>query len=450
MKKSSLNPATFVALACGLALAACSTSPQGRKQFVPPHEVSKAYSEADMRIQLATATSVAAPCVGVECTQNEQFDQQVQSAGERLALAAYDLYPDLAKRISAFQVEVADKAEPGTASNAAGKIIVYRGVQALGLDEAALAFLIAREMGHVIGQHHEENSGTRILLSIAASVLFPALNLFNGSAQVAQQATQVTSASALGTTVATTATSYVGSKAILASLKPDQLSEADTIGLILMDREGWHLHDVAGFADKDNAIKSSNAWSEDLRLSLARLRALDAQAQSTDLAEQPMLLSTQMECRPDDEPESASFQEWREAIPVMAAEVAPGSTRLEVPQPLAELSAPAAAASVEELPREELPRAEVETSPEDVSDPVVSASQVRMSASQKRSSAGKRLLQGKSRKARMQSRSKVSAKAPARKKLAAKAKLKKTAAGKPAGRQARARSASARKPKSGG
>lgn len=235
-----------------------------------------------MRIQLATASSVSTPCAGVECTLNQEFDQQVQSVGYRLALAAYDTYPDLIKRVSEFQFEVAEKSGAGSASNAAGKIVIYRGVQKLGFDEAGLAFIVAREMGHVIGQHHDENSGTRILLSIAAGVLFPALNLFN-AAQVAQ-ATQVTSAATLSTTVASTATSYLGSKAVLAGLKPDQLSEADAIALGLLEREGWHLHDIASVLDQRELVQSGSNWAEDFRISLANLQKLDAQDQSMKLS----------------------------------------------------------------------------------------------------------------------------------------------------------------------
>lgn len=320
MKKSSLK----AALLCSLVFAGCSTNPQGRKQLTAPLPVSEAYSEADLRIQLATASSVSTPCIGVECTRNQEFEQQVQSVGYRLAMAAYDTYPDLIKRVSEFQFEVAAKSEPGSASNAAGRIVIYRGVQELGFDEAGVAFLVAREMGHVIGQHHEENSGTKILLSIAVGVLFPALHLFNGTAQLAQatQATQATSATVLGTTVASTATSYVGSKAILAGLRPDQLSEADLIALGLLDKEGWHLHDVASILDKSEKIKGGGSWDEDLRVSIAHLRVLDTDNQSIDLTQQTIALHVQRECSAEPE-EDISTEEPVSDVPVMALEVAP-------------------------------------------------------------------------------------------------------------------------------
>lgn len=316
-----------------------------------------------MRIQLATASSVSTPCAGVECTLNQEFDQQVQSVGYRLALAAYDAYPDLIKRVSEFQFEVAEKSGAGSTSNAAGKIVIYRGVQKLGFDEAGLAFIVAREMGHVIGQHHDENSGTRILLSIAAGVLFPALNLFN-AAQVAQ-ATQVTSAATLSTTVASTATSYLGSKAVLAGLKPDQLSEADAIALDLLEREGWHLHDIASVLDKREVVQSGGSWAEDFRISLANLQKLDAQDQSMKLSmpAEAIQLRDMPQAAPDTPvedqaaavPESPVSELPIPELPIMVQAISPPTDEQQVPasskpveMPVKEETAPAQTAALAE------------------------------------------------------------------------------------------------------
>lgn len=299
MKISSLK----IVLVCGFVLAACSTSPQGRKQLTVPLPVSEVYSEADMRLQLAAASSANIACGEDECARNLEFDRQVQTVGDRLALAAYTIYPDLSKTVSGFKFEIAEKSEPGSTSNAAGRIVIYRGVQQMELNDAGVAFLLAREMGHVIARHHAENSGTRILLSIAVGVLFPAFNLFNGSAQVAQ-ATQATSATTLGTTVASTATSYVGSKAIMAGLRPDQLSEADTVALGLLDREGWHVWDVAEALTNAVACQGYSVWEEDYRLSMARIlkMASDNRAMEVDTPIEPVDLQLAALEVPEDEP----------------------------------------------------------------------------------------------------------------------------------------------------
>ena len=257
-------------------LCACSTSPQGRQQITTPTAVSGVYSDVDMRIRLATAPSISAPCGGAECALNQDFDRQVQQLGSRLAKAAFDFYPDLGKRISKFEFVVAEKEELGSASNATGTIVIYRGVQKLNLDEMTLAFLIGREMGHVIGRHHDENSATRIILSVLAGVLFPAFNLFNGSAAAAQ-ATSATSTSLVASTAASTATSYVGSQVVLASVKPNQLSEADAIALGLLTKLGWSRREVTGALEAGMEASGDNGWAKDFRMSVGHVKALAAE-----------------------------------------------------------------------------------------------------------------------------------------------------------------------------
>jgi Zn-dependent protease with chaperone function len=259
-------------------LSACSTTPQGRTHIVTPAPVSAVYSDADMRIQLATAPSINTPCVGVECEQNREFDQRVQQLGARLAVAAFDAYPDLNKRVSHFEFAVAEKADFGSTSNARGRVVIFRGMQNLDLEDAALAYLMARELGHVVGQHHDENSATRILLSVAIGVLFPALHLFSGTSTLAQ-ATSATSATTVTSTVASTATSYLGSKVVLANIKPDQLSEADSIALGLLENLGWSRHDIATALQASSHLDGKSAWVEDFRVSIGRMKALDEEAE---------------------------------------------------------------------------------------------------------------------------------------------------------------------------
>ena len=142
----------FVVLVSML-LGACATSPQGRMQVAMPSSVSAVHSEVGMRLSLVSAADTPSPCIGVECRLDHAFDQRVLRLGARLAQSAYEIYPDLTERFSRFEFVIAEKAEPGSASSAAGTVVIFRGVQKLRLDEEALAFLIAREMGHVIGRH---------------------------------------------------------------------------------------------------------------------------------------------------------------------------------------------------------------------------------------------------------------------------------------------------------
>jgi hypothetical protein len=264
-------------------LSACSTSPQGRKQLTTPAPISAVYSDVDMRIQLATVAN--ATCIGAECPHNREFDQQVQRLGNRLAESAFETHPDLNKRISHFEFVVAEKEKPGTASNASGTVVIFRGVQKLGLDDEALAFLIAREMGHVICQHHNENSSARILVSVLASVLFPAINLLHGSAALAN----VTSATTT-TTAASTATSFIGSQVVVASIKPAQLNEADTIAMGLLSGLGWNGHDVSGALEACTQVDGDDTWAKDFRISVRHVKAFEEEtgAASVNLKAKPL------------------------------------------------------------------------------------------------------------------------------------------------------------------
>lgn len=269
-------PRSFV-LAIAL-LGVCAIPPQVHAEVSAPAAISDIYSNVNMQAHLAIVKSVSTPCVDVECAPNWEFDQQVQELGLRLAESAFDTYPDLNKRIKQFEFVVAEKEEPGSTSNAAGKIVVFRGVQELHLDEQALAFVIGREMGHIIGGHHDENTGTSILISVLVGVLFPASNIFNalhGSAAVAN-ATSSTFTTTAATTAASSATSYAGSQALLASVKPDQLRKADAIAVKLLAGTGWSGRDTADILEATQ-VDGDGAWAKDFRISVGYATTLEEQ-----------------------------------------------------------------------------------------------------------------------------------------------------------------------------
>lgn len=234
-----------------------------------PASISNVYSDIDMRVRLATKPNIEA-CSGEQCLLNSAFDTQVQHLGEHLATIAYQLYPDLGKRVSNFTFSVAEKKEPGMASNGAGKIVVFRGIQQLELSEDAIAFILAREMGHVIGRHHNKNTSTRIVFSVLASILFPAVTLLSASNVAAQATTTAV------TSVASTATSYLGSEVAMSKIKPGQLVEADTIAVALLDAKGWDMRSVASTLQFEAAEK--NGWLRDLNASVQNLDKLIAKA----------------------------------------------------------------------------------------------------------------------------------------------------------------------------
>jgi len=248
-------------------LSACSTSPQGRLRIATPAPLSNMYSAVDMHMQLATAINVIKPCSSEECSMNNRFDLRVQQLGSRLALSAVKAYPEWAERGGHFEFVIAEKDELGSTSNASGRIVIYRGVQKRHPNEKALAYVLAREMGHVVGRHHDENAAPRIMLSILTAAFFPALNIIR----------------------AATPTSYIGSELIMASVKPAQLREADAIALKLLEGLGWSKLDVVTALDYSAKTNANDAWTKHLRRLCTDTEegSCDSQAQSEKIFNKP-------------------------------------------------------------------------------------------------------------------------------------------------------------------
>src|SRR5664279_3803653 len=181
-------------LLAAVLLGACATtSPGGRSQLAVPEPISSLYSSLDLSLTLATLATVATPCAGLQCQIDKGFERQVVRLGTRLAEAAYAGHPELKERIPRFNFIVAEKVEGGSSSDASGTIVIYRGVRQAPLEEEALAWLIANEMGHVIAGHHDETSAATIISSLVAQVLFAPIGLARGVAFIA-----TSTASALG------------------------------------------------------------------------------------------------------------------------------------------------------------------------------------------------------------------------------------------------------------
>jgi hypothetical protein len=226
----------------------------------PGASISDVYSDIDMRVRLAGKSS-AAPCSAEQCIENLAFDARVSSIGRYLSKAAIQLYPQQEATIQRMVFSVAEKQEAGTASNNKGQIVVLRGVQSLQLSDEALGFVMAREMSHVIAGHHKTNTSTKLIISVLASVLFPAIAIVGASSAAAQAST----ATSLLTSAASTATSMVGGEVAVAKLKPTQLSQADEMALALMEKVEWDMRHVQSVLTKDDAPQG--AWMLDLQTS---------------------------------------------------------------------------------------------------------------------------------------------------------------------------------------
>ncbi len=261
----------WAVIVCSL-LGACSTSPYGRAQLTVPQPVSEVYSEVNMRLQLVTAADAKGKCVESECDASKEFELRVARLGERLADKAFEIYPELRERIGRFAFVIAEKAEPGTTSNDSGTVAIFSGTRVLELSDPALAFILAREMGHVIGRHHNENSATRIIVSVLAQVLLPVSGIFHAlslgaSGAAAASATTATAATSATMATAATAASFLGSRVVIASYWPTQLSEADGIALTVLAPLGYDPQETAeALAAADRRLDDSS-WPRDLRVS---------------------------------------------------------------------------------------------------------------------------------------------------------------------------------------
>lgn len=272
-----LRASVSVLLLC--CVTACATSPGGRTQLVAPSALqgfSAVYSEFDMHLQLVTATD-APSCRDAECIGDRAFDQRILALGRRLADAAFRQHAELHLRFPRFEFIVADKRDPGAASSAAGTVVIFRGVRSLDLDDAALAFILAREMSHIIAGHHDENVTTSILVAVAAQILFPALNigaLFSSSAATTAAATTAAS-SALATTVVASAASFAGSRALRATERPQHVVEAEAMAMSLLAAAGWDGREVSDQLEAMRpAIVEEPGWTVELRESAQRIATL--------------------------------------------------------------------------------------------------------------------------------------------------------------------------------
>lgn len=242
--------------------------------------ISELYSDIDLQVSLVTKPNVGA-CVDDECHERTQFNERVQLLGAKLAQAAYAVYPELKKRTPNFQFQVVDKLSVATASTTNGSIIVFRGLQQLALGDEALSYVLAREMGHVIGQHHTQNIGTKLMITAVASILFPALAIVSASSTAAQAST----ATSVVTSAASSVTSMVGSEVAIKKAKPNQIAVADNIALNLMLYQAYDMQTVVDAMPAPDV--ADGAWIKDLHVSVGNLEKA-IHDQTIDLAQGPI------------------------------------------------------------------------------------------------------------------------------------------------------------------
>lgn len=199
---------------------------------------------ADASFSLGTVSLSNLLCNGgeSECPNaDDSFADQVRRVASRLQDGVRRLYPDLGQRTpnvagGQFEVFVVAGNEAGSASTADGRIALNAGLARQSPDDAWLAFVIAREMGHVIARHPEERSLISMATSVVLNIAIPGSGLLK---------------SALST---------VGSALAARSNEASQAREADLIAVRLLRQSGYPLHEVAHSLERTPPT-DNNAWS---------------------------------------------------------------------------------------------------------------------------------------------------------------------------------------------
>ena len=297
-----MNRSALPVLSC-LLLAACATTTEGgRTRVVAPTEVGTVYSEVEVQARLALTPDIN--CRDSECNEAEAFRLRVLKLGERLGNTAYKVALEMNLPPPHFNMVVPGKEDIGTLSTAAGNIIVFDGLREMDFCDPALAFLIAREMGHILAHHHEENSATNIGISLAVTLFFPMANLLRGA--------EAAFAAASTTSLATSAASFAGARIVKGIYRSDQQREADLIALRILAPLGWTPFVLAHALEPVIPESGAEGWLEELQESKHWL---------DQLAVGPLPLPTEMvmETEVAPLPEEAPVVAMPEPLPLAAA-----------------------------------------------------------------------------------------------------------------------------------
>lgn len=254
-------PGLFVAALC-LGLAGCTTTPTSGPTQLIDFPLASAHSDIAFALttvswrSLSCATNAGCPN-GSASDAPLSFSLQVRRIANSLQNGARKLYPDLEQRVprlagGRFDVYVIDGDEPGSTSSANGRIALNSALNSPNAgrqpNDEWLAFIIAREMGHVIARHHEENSVVGMITSVLLNIIVPGSGLLKS------------------------AISTGGSSLAARSKKDEQAIEADAIAVKLLYAAGFRRRDIAQSLVAMPLLDDSE-WSQRFRKSSGNLIA---------------------------------------------------------------------------------------------------------------------------------------------------------------------------------
>lgn len=247
-KIPGLIPLTILIVSVGCA----SAPPVQRTRIV---ELPLAARQADLIFSITSGARLKISCEDQSGCRNTQADEvrqrfilQVERIAKTLQQGALKRYPDLAHRSpnlpgGQFDVRVVTGDDPGSASSPSGRIAINEAFAAWPADDGFVAFVIAREMGHVIARHDEENSSTSMIASLLLNIILP------------------------GSGILKSAISTIGSHFASINQREEQATEADSIARDLLKASSFPLSDVARSLLIASPSLDDSTWSKGFRKS---------------------------------------------------------------------------------------------------------------------------------------------------------------------------------------
>jgi hypothetical protein len=236
-----------------LCLAACSTAPVvDRARIV---DVPLAGVQSDIEFSITSASRADMSCAENSTCSTESgrggvrfFAQEVERIAGVLEKGALKLYPDPAwctPRLAGgcFDVYIVEGDEPGSSSSANGRIALHAALGRWQAYDGVLAFVIAREMGHVIARHHEENSSLSIATSVLLNIFMPVSGLFKSLMSIG------------------------GARLAATSNRDVQAMEADAIAANLLETSAFRSTDIAKSLLIASLSLDESSWSKAFRKS---------------------------------------------------------------------------------------------------------------------------------------------------------------------------------------
>lgn len=256
-------------VAMQIALAACTTTPSGERSRIIEIPLAAVQSDLEFTI-IKTSQPYLACAEDLSCLSksrpvaDETFEQEVARIAGMLQMAALMLYPDrgwcTAKASGGcFAVQVIADDEPGSSSSAGGRIALNGGLERWQAHDEVLAFVIGREMGHVIARHHQERSSVSMLTSALLNLVLPGSGLLKSLVCTA------------------------GAQLAAASNRKVQAMEADAIATRLLKGAGYRLREVSSSLLVVPPLAEENAWTKGFGRSAMVLIA-EAEAAETKVA----------------------------------------------------------------------------------------------------------------------------------------------------------------------